>query len=282
MKVLAAVTNGLSASLAKLGLDIVEVQDAEGVEGLLEVLAGADPSFAVVDLTLPFATDLVVQLKAKVDGPERDRIPVVTVGRGGRTLRCASDADLGEKGLGAQGAEAVLEVAKGVIMRRARRRRLFDQEALFLCPSERDEVDRLGDCVEVMIGTCGYDVTSATKLAYSAREAIGNAAEHGNKYDPLKTIRVLFLRSDDRVAIAISDEGPGFDTSSFLARAEQVSALEHTRSRRETESRPGGLGVFIMVETCDSICFNEVGNSIYLMKYLPGHETVEPVFEEAS
>jgi hypothetical protein len=70
----------------------------------------------------------------------------------------------------------------------------------------------------------------------------------------------------------ITDEGPGFNTENFLARADEVSALEHTRSRRPTEARPGGLGVFIMKETCDGIGFNKTGNSIYLMKYLPGRE----------
>ncbi|MGE0712251.1 MAG: ATP-binding protein [Planctomycetota bacterium] len=262
VKVLAAVQNGLEAGLSREGLEVVAVTDQEGVEDALS----CEPAFAVVDESLPFATDLVVRIKAQVDGPDRDRIPVVSVNPGPRQLRCVPDLELP---VGTQPRD-VSEAAKGIVLRRARQRRLFDQEAHLQVPTTRDDVDRAGDILELLIASAGYEVEDEVKFGTSLREALGNAAEHGNKYQEERTIDIRWFRSADRIAISISDQGPGFDTSAFLARADEVSALEHTRSRRDTEARPGGLGVFIMRQTCDDIRFNQSGNTIFLMKLLPG------------
>jgi anti-sigma regulatory factor (Ser/Thr protein kinase) len=133
-----------------------------------------------------------------------------------------------------------------------------------------DSIERASDIFAALVATAGYDDTDQVALETTFREALGNAAEHGNKHDQRKKIRVLYLRDREKIAFVVSDEGPGFDHRKFLARADEVSALEHTRSRRGSEARPGGLGVFIMKKTCDAIGFNDNGTSIYLMKYLPG------------
>lgn len=263
MKVLAAVSNGLSSDLETSGLEILPVASLDDLESALS----NDPSFAVIDESLPFATDMMVRLKSQFDGPDRDRLPVVAIGQGARILRCLPDATLpAQQGSGAK----ITEVAKAIIMRRARQRRLFDQEAVLQVPTTPEDVEKAGDLLEQLVAAAGYDEEDQVKLGNTIREAMGNAAEHGNKNDPARTIHINFLRSRDRITIVITDEGPGFDTNSFLTRADQVSALEHTRSRRANEARPGGLGVFIMKQTCDGILFNESGNSIYLMKFLPG------------
>ena len=265
MKVLAAVRNGaLTSQLAAQGLEVVPVDSEDALEGELPT----DAAFAVIDEALPFAVDLVVKLKAQVDGPERDRVPIVVVGGPDRpAVRCVPDAFLEQPS-----AQQVLEAARAVILRRARQRRLFDQEAILKVPTRPELVEKAGDLLEVFVAAAGYEPEDLVKLDTTIREAVGNAAEHGNKKDPNRTVHINYLRTADRVMIAITDEGPGFDTTSFLARAEQVSALEHTRSRRDTEARPGGLGVFIMKQTCDSILFNDAGNTIFLMKFLPGQK----------
>jgi serine/threonine-protein kinase RsbW len=260
VKVVVAAGNGIEADLAGMGLEVIAVESAD-----LTAALGSEPDFVVVDESLDFSTELVVRFKAEVDGPDRDRVPIVTIKAGPRRVRCMPDVTL-------EGADAakVSEAGKALVMRRARQRRLFDQEAYLRVPTTPEDVDRVGDLLEMLVSQCGYTEEDQVKLVTTFREAIGNAQEHGNKKDPNRTIEVRYYRSADRLAITISDEGEGFDTSSFLTRATEVSALEHTRSRRETEARPGGLGVFIMKETCDDIRFNEAGNQIYLMKYLPG------------
>lgn len=264
MKVLAAVSNGsLVKELSSGGLEVVALDSIDEFDRVLDF----EPSFALVDERLEFAADLMVRIKAELDGPDRDRLPIISVGGANGALRprCVADAHVTET------AGVVVDTAKAIIMRRARQRRLFDQEMDLKVPTTPECVERAGDYLDQLIESAGYAEEDGVKLGTTLREALGNAAEHGNKNDPQRTIHVNFFRSVDRVAIVITDEGPGFDTTAFLARADEVSALEHTRSRRDTEARPGGLGVFIMKQTCDGIAFNDAGNSIYLMKFLPGH-----------
>ena len=267
MKIISAVQKDSSFQSAldsTPDLEVFGVASLEQLDGCLD----EQPDCALVDIGLPFATDLMVQLKTRIDGPSRDRLPILTVGESnGKQPLCVPDAHV-------QGASLaqIVETAKAIQFRRARQRRLFDQELSLRVPTVPESVEKAGEILDLFVHSAGYTEEDAVKLGTTIREALGNAAEHGNKNDPTRTIHVNFLRTSDRVTIVITDEGPGFDTDQFLSRASEVSALEHTRSRRENEARPGGLGVYIMKQTCDSIVFNESGNSIYLMKYLPGRE----------
>ncbi|MBX3468151.1 MAG: ATP-binding protein [Planctomycetes bacterium] len=270
MKVLAAV--GDPAFVGELqarerGLDLSAASSMEEATGLLQE---REPAFVVVDERLAFAHELTIAIKSEIDGPDRDRIPVVAIERGGGDgvgVRCLPDLRFAP---GATAAE-VVQAAKALVMRRARQRRLFDQELVLEVRTEPESVELTGDVFDRLMAIAGYTEEEQVRLGHTFREAMGNAAEHGNKNDPKRRILVNYLRSADRITVVITDEGPGFDTAAFLARAEQVSALEHTRSRRANEVRPGGLGVFIMKQTCDKIGFNGAGNAIYLMKFLPGH-----------
>jgi serine/threonine-protein kinase RsbW len=266
VKVLAALENGaLASALAEVeGTEVLSLGALEELEGFLD----ADPAFVLVDQSLAFATDMIATIKSHLDGPDRDRVPVLCVGeRSGKEAYCVPDAHYPDA---EPDPEAMIREARAIMFRRARQRRLFDQELILGVPTVPEAVDKAGDLLEQFVGAAGFTEEETIKLGHTIREAVGNAAEHGNKNDPERTVHINCMRTPDRVAIVVTDEGPGFDTEAFLARADEVSALEHTRSRREHEARPGGLGVFIMKQTCDEIAFNAKGNSIYLMKYLPG------------
>lgn len=252
------------AELRRRGLDVATAGSLDEAEAALK---SHEPQVLIVDEGLPFAQDLVIAAKVDVDGPDRDRLPVVCLEDGADVgVRCVPDLRLPAGALA-----EVADRAKAMVVRRARQRRLFDQEVVLRVRTAPENVERAGDVFDRLISGCGYTEEEQVRLGHTFREAIGNAAEHGNKNDPSRTIHVNYLRSGDRVTVVVTDEGKGFDTKAFLARADNVSALEHTRSRRANEVRPGGLGVFIMKQTCDGIRFNETGNSIYLMKFLPGH-----------
>ncbi|MEZ6187250.1 MAG: ATP-binding protein [Planctomycetota bacterium] len=265
MKALVAAQNvGVAVELEQGGIEVVAVDDFEQVEGLLEE---HEFGFSLIDESLPWAHDLVIQIRTDYDGPERDRLPVIMIkGDYRHDVRCLPDYTFPTY----PGADEVIVRARTILMRRARQKRLFDQELRFKARTTSEGAERVADLCERLIEIAGYEPEDQVRLDQSVREAVGNAAEHGNKKDPERTIHVTFLRGLDRVAFVIRDEGQGHDTEAFLARATEVSALEHTRSRRDVEARPGGLGVFIMKETCDRIEFNTKGNAIYLVKYLPG------------
>lgn len=254
------------AELRRRGLDVAPAATLDEAAALCKE---HEPQVVIVDEGLPYAQELVITVKAEVDGPDRDRLPVVLLEGSSDEkvgVRCVPDLSHPAAAVG-----DVVDKVKAIVMRRARQRRLFDQELVLRIKTAPDNVERAGDVFDRLIGLCGYTEEEQVRLGHTFREALGNAAEHGNKNDPERTIHVNYLRSGDRMSVVVTDEGKGFDTKAFLARAEEVSALEHTRSRRTNEARPGGLGVFIMKQTCDGIRFNDAGNSIYLMKFLPGH-----------
>lgn len=267
MKVLAAARD--AAFLEGLRRAGAEVVTTLTIDDAREAIAREEPSCLVLDEGLPEAQELVVFVRSEVDGPDRDRLPVVSrLGAPERPpVRCVPDLEVARDEAPAQ----FVAAAKAIVLRRARQRRLFDQEVVLEVRTTPDAVEQTGDIYERLVAAAGYDEPTQVRMAHTFREAMGNAAEHGNKNQPDRLIRVAYLRAADRVTTVIQDEGPGFDTKAFLARAGEVSPLEHTRSRRDVESRPGGLGVFIMKETCDSIEFNGSGNAIFLTKFLPGH-----------
>jgi anti-sigma regulatory factor (Ser/Thr protein kinase) len=241
---------------------VVPIRSVDEAERLLSRECGV----AIVDSRCDFALDLI--RKIKVEGTNGvARMPVILID-GDVTPefqilteeRVASTADAAKIG----------QLVDDLIERRARRRRLFAQEISLELATTPENVERAGEVFDALIATTGFTEHDQVALSSTFRECVGNAAEHGNKQDPKKKIRVLYLRDEAKIGFVVTDEGAGFDHTKFLARADEVSPLDHTRSRRANEARPGGLGVFIMKKTCDAIVFNDRGNSIFLMKLLPG------------
>src|SRR6185295_3222730 len=52
---------------------------------------------------------------------------------------------------------------------------------------------------------------AAFQIRLALDEAMSNALEHGNKYDPSKKIRVRVQMTAKRFEAAVQDEGVGFD-----------------------------------------------------------------------
>ena len=68
-----------------------------------------------------------------------------------------------------------------------------------------------------------------------------------------KLTRGLGAGSDDRVTIAVTDEGPGFDPQAIL-----------DPTRPENRERSHGRGLFLLRSLTDDVRFNDRGNSITL------------------
>jgi len=83
-------------------------------------------------------------------------------------------------------------------------------------------------------------------------DALTNALEHGNQWDPDKMITVTVTREPDRLNISIMDEGIGFDTSLADKTPEEIKKLI-----------PRGRGIYIIRQFCNPT-WNEQGNQITL------------------
>ena len=106
----------------------------------------------------------------------------------------------------------------------------------------------------VAVGFAQRDLDTNLKLAVS--EALTNAMEHGNNWDPGKRVKVEVELSREMLQIAIEDEGPGFD---FAALPDPTDRLNLTQER--------GRGVFLIQTIMDEIVFEGSGNRIIMRKY---------------
>lgn len=87
-------------------------------------------------------------------------------------------------------------------------------------------------------------------------EAIVNAMEHGNGWDPEKTITVQIYHNDNSIQILIEDEGAGFDYNDIESRKPvwQPASINNIRGR----------GIFILKQLCDIEWIN-TGNIIKII-----------------
>jgi anti-sigma regulatory factor (Ser/Thr protein kinase) len=120
-------------------------------------------------------------------------------------------------------------------------------------PSDRtrrkDIIDSL--CRKIATSSVGMAIT-AEELYLSLDEAITNAMEHGNKWDPCKTVDVTVTADSKNMHILISDQGKGFDTKDIKASLNDRDILS---------SR--GRGIYIINQFC-KISWNKKGNQIIL------------------
>jgi serine/threonine-protein kinase RsbW len=82
-------------------------------------------------------------------------------------------------------------------------------------------------------------------------EAVLNAAEHGNKWQPNKSVYLCASHYDGAFTFTIEDEGEGFN---FLR-------IENPTDK-DKRGQPRGRGVFIMKYLCDHIHYSEEGRCV--------------------
>ena len=90
------------------------------------------------------------------------------------------------------------------------------------------------------------------------QEALVNAAKHGNKLDPSKTIVVEFHITSTEYSWVITDQGIG-----FVPQCCCHQAIEDTLPAEESEN---GRGLCILYEVFDYVHWDSKGNQLTLYK----------------
>lgn len=90
------------------------------------------------------------------------------------------------------------------------------------------------------------------KMNVSLNEIVSNAIRHGNHHAPDKTVYVQAVRSDDRFAFMIKDQGNGFD---YAMVPDPVNAT----------GTFSGQGIFIARNLADCLHYSPKGNCAWLM-----------------
>ncbi|HNZ67602.1 MAG TPA: ATP-binding protein, partial [Planctomycetota bacterium] len=110
------------------------------------------------------------------------------------------------------------------------------------------------------------------KIMYAFRELLQNAIEHGNKYEPTKRIRIRLNMTPNSLLFYIQDEGEGFDLQNLphaLIGKSKNETMDVMMYRRQQGMRLGGLGIASVFAIADEVIYNQLGNSVLMIKYLP-------------
>src|SRR4030043_1040924 len=120
-------------------------------------------------------------------------------------------------------------------------------------PSDKKKRKDIIDSLCRKIATSSVDMAITTEELYLLLdEAVTNAMEHGNAWDPRKTVDVTVTADPRIMRISIADQGKGFDTREIKASLKSRDILS-TRGR----------GLYIINQFCE-ISWNKKGNQILL------------------
>jgi serine/threonine-protein kinase RsbW len=102
-----------------------------------------------------------------------------------------------------------------------------------------DLVTTLTDNITTMLG---FDEETAYWINMAVRESVANAVEHGNKYDPQKSVDIRFTIGVDALRVSIRDYGEGFDPSTLPDPLDPNNLLN-----------PAGRGILYMRTFMDAV-----------------------------
>jgi len=161
----------------------------------------------------------------------------------------------------------LVRLAEAELARIAEERNYFDHVMNFKFNTTEDMVERANELMGHVLAQSGLDEESQAATAVAFREAVDNAARHGNKYNPERNIEVQYLLDREKVTVAVGDEGEGFDTEIYLSRGVSSNPVEAARERTAAGG-VGGLGIMLMLKCVDKLEYNYAGNKITLSKYV--------------
>jgi serine/threonine-protein kinase RsbW len=120
-------------------------------------------------------------------------------------------------------------------------------------PSDRNFRQKVVEAVihEVFSGKLNPQIEKE-ELYLIIDEAVTNAMEHGNHWDPSKHVVVEIITNTTSIAIHITDQGKGFDT---------LRVKDAMKRRNVLSTR--GRGIYIISQFSDPT-WNESGNQIKL------------------
>ncbi len=128
----------------------------------------------------------------------------------------------------------------------------------FALPSTIATVTELEQAVEAMALRGGFDPDSASNIAMATREAVINAAKHGNGFNAGKKVQATLERTATDVIVRISDSGVGLDPDTLPDPLDPANLL-----------RDSGRGIFLMRTIMDEVHFRQLspGTEVTLVKH---------------
>lgn len=165
----------------------------------------------------------------------------------------------------------VMDRADTEIMRAAEEELIFLQQMGIHIPTDEQCIEKVIDFVHKLLEHSGVNEEGQVAMSAAFREAVVNAAQHGNKYKKDKKIEVQYLLDAEKITLVVRDQGGGFNHELYVKSGSSRDAISAARERH-MQGRMGGLGIMLMLRCCERLEYNQAGNQITLTKYLKPQE----------
>ncbi|MHC4198610.1 MAG: HU family DNA-binding protein [Planctomycetota bacterium] len=162
-------------------------------------------------------------------------------------------------------AEAAETLVRDEVERWREEKHYFGRQVTLRSPSDETSIETPKFMPEEVYKEALADETEAYKTLSAFREAIDNAANHGNGRSPVRYLTVSLMQDSKRIALEVKDEGRGFEHEPLLEAARQTDVADTARERL-VRGQAGGLGMKLMAECTDELRFSDGGSRLMLVK----------------
>jgi serine/threonine-protein kinase RsbW len=161
----------------------------------------------------------------------------------------------------------LLDNADAEIMRAAEEELIFLQQLNIQLPTDEPSIEKVIDMVHKLLESSSLNEEGQVAMSAAFREAVVNAAQHGNKYKKDRKIEVQYLLDAEKITTVVKDQGGGFNHEQYVKSGSTRDAISAARERH-AQGRMGGLGIMLMLRCCDRLEYNQNGNQLTLTKFL--------------
>ncbi|GEM_PF-302591 len=130
------------------------------------------------------------------------------------------------------------------------------QTIQFSLPSTLDYITGAAAHLTETLVRFGVITVEELNIKIALVEALTNAMEHGNGFDPKKRVKVDAKFFENKAEIKITDQGKGFNHRKLP-----------NPTSPENLYKPRGRGIYMMHRLMDEVHFNRKGNCVRLVKY---------------
>jgi anti-sigma regulatory factor (Ser/Thr protein kinase)/nucleoid DNA-binding protein/CheY-like chemotaxis protein len=231
----------------------------------LDILRAGGGFLVVLDASVPGAQALAREIKFD---PRTGMTPLILTFPDIRMfLRPPEAVVVGDQNL-AEPYEfrTLMEMIETEVERAAEEWLIFRQQVSIHLPTEEPAIEQVAEDIERLLTHSGLTEEGQQALVAAAREAMRNAADHGNRNRRDLKIEITYLVDMHKVTISVRDYGEGFDHRKYVEKG-QRGPIYLARERR-AQGRLGGLGILLMLKCTDMLEYNEVGNRVTLVRRL--------------
>lgn len=138
----------------------------------------------------------------------------------------------------------------------ARAMRELKQTIQFSLPSSVDYITGAAALMTETLVRFGIVTIEEINIKIAIVEALTNAMEHGNGFDPHKLVKVEAKFLETKAEIKITDQGRGFNHRKLP-----------NPTAPENLYKPRGRGIYMIHRLMDEVRYNRKGNSVRMVKY---------------